>query len=264
MPGDLLDLTGHHDWECIIGGTTLHLIFHGRTNEHCKPSTITSLNVEQAMKLVWQQGLLQPRKRRHQAAPVAAVWTPTIQLVVNVPPQAVSSHSTGGVQTTSLDYKENSNGESLFHETSRHIMMRSSPVETHLDPLWQTTTWLEASGDSLGEEDITWWLLVMSLTDGGTAATMELAKCLLSAWRWMAKVSTMPLCPPAPTMLNIGQFLKGCPREGESHRGFWPMPAPCTVWVRPKRGEHDISVGCISPCKSPRWLTSSLRRLQQS
>ena len=96
MPGDLLDLTGHHDWECIIVGTTLHLIFHGRTNdEYCKPSTIASLNAEQAMKLVWQQGLLQPRKRRHQAAPVAAVWNPTIQLVVNVPPQAVSSHSTG-------------------------------------------------------------------------------------------------------------------------------------------------------------------------
>ena len=122
----------------------------------------------------------------------------------------------------------------------------------------------EASGDSLGEEDITWWPLVMPLTDGGTAATMELAKCLLSAWRWTAKVSTMPLCPPAPTMLNIGQFLEECPREGDSHPGFWPMPTPCTVWVRPQRGEHDILVGCISPCKSPHWLTPSLRRLEQS
>ena len=93
-------------------------------------------------------------------------------------------------------------------------MMRSSPVGTCLDPLWQMTMWLEACGDSLGEEDIMWWLLVMPLTDGGTAATRELAKCLISAWRWTAKVSTMPLCPPAPTMLNIGQFLKGHPEEG--------------------------------------------------
>ena len=54
----------------------------------------------------------------------------------------------------------------------------------------------------------------MTLTDGGTAAAKELAKCIISVWRWMAKVSTTPLCPPAPTMLNIGQFLKGCPREG--------------------------------------------------
>ena len=96
MPGDLLDLTGHHNWEHIIVGTTLHLIYHGRTNdEHCKPLTIASLNAEQATKLAWQQGLLQPGKRRPQATPVAAVQTPTIQLVVNVLPQAVSSHSMG-------------------------------------------------------------------------------------------------------------------------------------------------------------------------
>ena len=115
----------------------------------------------------------------------------------------------------SLDHNEDSNGESPFHETSRCIMMRSSPVGTHLDPLWQITMWLEACRDSLGEEDITWLLLVMPLTDGGTAVDKELAKHLISAWRWMAKVSTMPLCPPAPTMLNIGQFLEGCPREGD-------------------------------------------------
>ena len=76
-------------------------------------------------------------------------------------------------------------------------------------------TWLEACRDSLGEEDIMWWPLVMPLTDGATVAAMELAKCLVSVWRWTAKVSTMPLCPPAPTMLNIGQFLEGCPREGD-------------------------------------------------
>ena len=86
---------------------------------------------------------------------------------------------------------------------------------TCLDPLWQTMTWLEAFRDSLGEEDITWWLLVVPLTDGVTVAAKELAKCLISAWRWMAKVSTTPLCPPAPTMLNIGQFFEGCPREGD-------------------------------------------------
>ena len=135
--------------------------------------------------------------------------------VVNVLPQAISSYSMGRVQAVSLNYKEDSDSESPFHETSRCILMRSSPVGTHLDPLWQTMTWLEACRDSLKEEDIMWWLLVIPLTDGGTVAAKELAKCLISAWRWMAKVSTMPLCPPSPTMLNIGQFLEGCPREGD-------------------------------------------------
>ena len=86
--------------------------------------------------------------------------------------------------------------------------------------MWQTTKWLEACRESLGEEDITWWLLVMPLTDGGTAAAKELTKCFVSTWRWMAKVSTTLLCPPAPTMLSIGQFLDGHPKEGD-----------CTPWL---------------------------------
>ena len=126
-----------------------------------------------------------------------------------------------------LNYEEDFDGESPVHEASRCIMMRSSPVGTRLDPLWQMTTWLEACGDSLGEEDITWWLLVIPLTDSGTAATKELAKCLVSAWRWKAKASTMPLCPPAPTMLNIGQFLEGCPREGDHTP--WPFAYTCAL-----------------------------------
>ena len=83
VPGNPLALTGYHDWEHIIAGTTLHLIFCGKTNiEHCKPSTIASLNAEQATKLVQQQGLLQPGKRRSWAVPAAATWrTPTVQLV---------------------------------------------------------------------------------------------------------------------------------------------------------------------------------------
>ena len=215
------------------------------------------------MKLV-QQGLLQPGKRRPQATPVAAAWTHTIQSVVNVPPQAVSSHSMVEAQAVLLDYKEDSDEESPFHETSRHIMRRSSPVGTCLDPLWQTTMWLEACGDSFGEEDIIWWLLVMPLTDGSTAATKELTKCLVSAWRWMGKVSVTPLCPPAPTMLNTGQFLEGHPREWDQHLGFWPMPTPCSMWLRLWRGEHGTPVGCILPRKSPCWSMPSLRRLKWS
>ena len=75
MPGDPPALTGYHDWEHIIVGTTLLLVFCRRTNgEHCMPLTIASLNAEQATKLALQQGLLQPWKRRPQALPAAAVW----------------------------------------------------------------------------------------------------------------------------------------------------------------------------------------------
>ena len=37
----------------------------------------------------------------------------------------------------------------------------------------------------------------------------------MAVWRWTAKVSTMPLCPPAPTVLNIEQFLDECQKEGD-------------------------------------------------
>ena len=159
----------------------------------------------------------------------------------------------------SLDYKEDSNGESPFHETSRCIMMRSSPVGTHLDPLWQMTMWLEACRDSLGEEDITWWPLVVPLTDGGTAATKELTKHLISVWRWMAKVST---CPHNAEHWTVP---RGTPKGGGLHiLAFGPKPAPCSTWVRPQKGEHGTPVGCISPHKSPHWLTPSLKRLEQS
>ena len=58
------------------------------------------------------------------------------------------------------------------------------------------------------------------MTDGSNMAAKELPNCLVAMWKWMAKVSTMPLCPPAPTVLNIGQFLDVSPKEGD-----------CTPWL---------------------------------
>ena len=81
--------------------------------------------------------------------------------------------------------------------------------------MWQATKWLEASRGNWGEEDITWWPLLLPLTDGSNTATKELAKHLMAAWRWMVQVSTRPLCPPTPTVLNIRQFLDECPKEGD-------------------------------------------------
>ena len=198
-------------------GMTLHLMFHRvTTNEHCETSMVASLNAKQAMKLVQQQGLLQPKQGRSQEVPATeAQRTPTVQLVMNVPSQAASSHSMGGAQAMSLDFDEDPDDENSFHESSRHIMMQCCPIKKCLDPMWQTTKWLEASEGNLGEEDITWWPLLLLLTDGCNTATKELAKHLMTMWRWMPKVSTMPLCPPAPTVLNIRQFLDECPKEGD-------------------------------------------------
>ena len=114
-----------------------------------------------------------------------------------------------------LDFDEDTDDKNSFHESSRCIMMQCSPIKKCLEPMWQTNKWLEAYGWNLGEEDTKWWMLLLLLTDRSNAATKELAKHLMAAWRWTFKVSTTSLCPPAPTMLNIRQFLDNYPREDD-------------------------------------------------
>ena len=52
-----------------------------------------------------------------------------------------------------------------------------------------------------------WWPLIHPLPDRGDAATLALACWLMAAWRWAITVSTSSICLPAPTVMNIGQFL---------------------------------------------------------
>ena len=116
MPGNKLALSGHHDWDCVVAGTLIHLIFWGQTDkEHCGPATIASFNEKWAMELVQQQGLPQYKERRaHTASAVPAQKSPTMQSKVTVPPWATSSHSMGGAQATALDYAAGSDEESPF------------------------------------------------------------------------------------------------------------------------------------------------------
>ena len=46
-------------------------------------------------------------------------------------------------------------------------------------------------------------------------------------WRWVKKVSNTPICPPAPTVLNRGQFLNECPKEGD--RMPWLLAYACML-----------------------------------
>ena len=73
--------------------------------------------------------------------------------------------------------------------------------------MWQTMKWLQNCETNLKEEEISWWPLVSPLTDGSDAATMDLAKRLMAAWKWVGVLSESPICPPAPNVLNIRQFL---------------------------------------------------------
>ena len=217
MLGNKPALSGHYNWDCMVVGTLTHLIFKGQTDkENCGPMTIASFNVKQAIELAKQEGLPQYRERRaHTTLVVPARKSPTVQLKVTVPPRAMFSCSMGGAQPVALDYAADSNGESPFPKTSRCHVMRGSPKKAQPNPMWELIKWLEVCVETLREEDVLWWQLVVPLMDAGAAGTRELAKCFLTMWQWTVEVATTNFCLPTPTMLNIGQFLDEEPKEGD-------------------------------------------------
>ena len=158
-------------------------------------------------------------------APDHVPRTPAVRCVVSVPLRATSSLSTKGALATSLDdCKEDNREEEAFHQfhqrrvqqsgtqkeaiPSPHQVMHASPSKSCcIDLMWQTTKWLLNYETSLEEEEISWWLLVSPLTNGSDAATKDLTKRLMAAWKWVGVVLESPICPPTPTVLNIRQFL---------------------------------------------------------
>ena len=128
MPGNKPALSGCYNWDRVVAGTLIHLIFWGQTDkEHCGPTTVASY-VKWTTELAQQQGLPQHRERRaHTATVVSACKSPTVQSKVTVLPQAMSSCSMGGAQVVVLDYAADSNEESPFPRTSQCLVMKGSP-----------------------------------------------------------------------------------------------------------------------------------------
>ena len=50
---------------------------------------------------------------------------------------------------------------------------------------------------------------------------LSLAKCLLAIWRWSLRVQGWDICLPAPTILNIGQFMMQDKVQGEVDNLLW-------------------------------------------
>ena len=190
---------------------------------------------------------------------------PKLASAVNVPSYARSSHSCRGMAWASLDDEDaweddfqtpympvhhvvwqdgGSHAEPAAErmEASRgtpgwqqcyhmDIGKEESTLES-IDPTWRATHWLQLVVQGIMEDEVPWYELVLPLTSGPEGATLSLAKCLLMAWRWSLKVRGEDICLPAPTVLNIGQFMtkdKVAEGVGEPH---WSMAYCCTLqWV---------------------------------
>ena len=76
-----------------------------------------------------------------------------------------------------------------------------------IDPHWRATRWLQVVVQVITIVEVPWYELVTPLTSGAEGVALSLAKCLLVAWQWNIKVCREDDCPPALTVLNIGQFM---------------------------------------------------------
>ena len=76
-----------------------------------------------------------------------------------------------------------------------------------IDPTWRPTHWLQLAVQGISDDEVPWYELVIPLTVGTEGAALSLAKHLLKVWRWSVKVLGQDVCHPAPTALNIGQFM---------------------------------------------------------
>ena len=75
-----------------------------------------------------------------------------------------------------------------------------------INPQWRATRWLQVMVQGITKEEVPSYELVLLLMSGVEGTTLSLAKCLLTVWRWSIKVQGEDVCPPTPTVLNIGQF----------------------------------------------------------
>ena len=90
-----------------------------------------------------------------------------------------------------------------------------------IDPHWGAKWWLQVAAQGITDEEVPWHKLLALLTSAAEGMARSLAKHLVTVWQWNVKVQGEGMCPPAPSALNIGQFLTDEEVEGmwESHTG---------------------------------------------
>ena len=126
-------------------------------------------------------------------------------------------------------------GGSLAWQLFARVDIGEEEPETleEINPHWRAQQWLQVAAQGIRDE-VPWRELLTLLTSGAEGTAKSLAKRLVAVWWWNVKVRGEGMCPPAPSALNIGQFLTVQQAEGawESHTGLWPTPVCCSRWVR--------------------------------
>ena len=122
-------------------------------------------------------------------SPVRKVWS-----VVFAQPPSESVRKTK-VMNTATQKREGAEGEAVRRD-----------AEVNADPDIHPMEWMCNHQHCYDDEMINFWPLLHPLTDGGGTSTRCLVYCLLSTWEW-SSIMHPTSCPPAPTNMEIGQWL---------------------------------------------------------
>ena len=107
--------------------------------------------------------------------------------------------------------------------TGYHIDISEEDEETleTVDPIWWTTHWLQLAVQGILDDEVPWYEYVTPLMMGAEGVALSLAKHLLTIWQWSVRVQGWDNCPPAPTVLNIGQFMTWDEVQGDMDNSLW-------------------------------------------
>ena len=200
-------------------------------------------------------------------------WEDDFQ-TLHTPVHCVVQWDGGGCGEPAAERMEASRGSPSW-QTYYQVDVGEEEAETleSINPHWRATCWLQVTVQGIAEEEVPWYGLVIPLTSGAEGAALSLAKHLLAVWRWSIKVQGEDVCPPAPTVLNIGQFMTkeevaegmGEPhwfmayshtlqRVGKAAHGWkweWPAREALEVKVSPlvrafwEETSADLTMACI-------------------
>ena len=156
---------------------------------------------------------------------------PKLASAVNVPSHAWCSHSSGEMAWASL-YDEDTWDDDfqtpntpVCHIVRREDAGHGEPVDGKMEasrrspswqtcyqvdigeeetmlktinPTWRTTCWLQLVVQSISDDEVPWYELVLPLMVRTEGAALSLAKCFLMVWRWSVKVLGREHLPSHP------------------------------------------------------------------
>ena len=186
-----------------------------------------------------------------------------LPLAINIPTYTWFSHLTRGMARASLDDEEareddfqtlhtpvchvvrqygGSRGElateqmeasrgspALWSFVQMDISKEESETLEHIDPHWRAMHWLQVAVQGIADKEVPWYKLVTPLTSRAEGMALSLAKHLVMVWLWNIKVHREDNCPPALSILNIGQFTTDEEMAGGVGEPHWFMTYSCAL-----------------------------------